>query len=299
MGNNAVMERYRIEKDGFSAEVNAFGAELKSFKNELTGVEYIWYADPAYWNESAPWLFPIVCDLRKNRTIINNRIYTMPIHGFASRSVFKLVEKTDDSLRLRLEESGETLAQYPFAFSLDIVYRIEKGCLKMDLEVKNRNDVVMPFFIGGHFGINCPMFAGDAFEDMTVEFDTEEALSLPRLDADERIVRTKVENLRFEGKKLALRYDLFDHDALMFATLKSRSAKLVNGEGRGLRVDFADFERLGVWTWPGKHAPYVCIEPWNGIGTCDDEDDVFEHKRSVQYAAPGETKTYRLTLTEI
>lgn len=292
-------ERFRIEKDGYSAEVNAFGAELRSFKNETTGTEYIWCADPAYWNESAPWLFPIVCDLRDNRTIINNRIYSMPIHGFASRLPFELVEQTGDTLRLRLEESAGTLAQYPYAFRLDIVYRIESGCLKMALEVSNKNDTVMPFFIGGHFGLSCPMFTGERFEDMVVEFEREEELSLPRLDAATRIVQTKVENLRFNGRRLALRYDLFDHDALMFATLRSRSAKLVNGAGHGIRVDFPGFERLGVWTWPGKQAPYVCIEPWNGIGSCDDEDDVFEHKRSVQFAAPGETKSYRLTLTEI
>lgn len=299
MDNRTACERYKIGKDGYSAEINALGAELKSFRNDTAGTEYIWYADPMYWNESAPWLFPLVCDLRNNQTIIDGRIYSMPIHGFACRMPFELVDKADDRICLRLSDTPETLSQYPFHFSFEISYKIDIGRLGIDLKVLNKNEADMPFFIGGHFGINCPMFKDERFEDMAVEFEHEEDVSLPRLDGEHRIVMTKIENMHFRGKRLELHYDMFDHDALMFPELKSRSVKLVNKTGKGLKVDFRGFEKLGVWTWPGKTAPYVCIEPWNGIGICDDEDDMFIHKRNVQYAAPGEIKTYHLELSEV
>jgi len=291
--------RYRIEKNGYSAEVETHGAELKSFKNENTGVEYIWYAKPEYWNESAPWLFPVVCDLRNDRTIIEGKEYTIPIHGFACRMDFELVEQAADMLCFRLKDTKDTLAQYPFHFELEIVYRIDGAELNMELKVKNKNERPMPFFIGGHFGFNCPMFEGDRFEDMTVRFEKEEALSLPQLDAATRIVHPERINLRFEGRELHLKYDLFDNDALMFDKISSRSVSLINREGHGVFVDFADFQNLGVWTWPKKQAPYVCIEPWNGIGTFVDEDDEFVHKRCVQYVDAGETKTYRLRIREL
>lgn len=291
--------RYRIEKDGYSVEVDTHGAELKSFANKNTGVEYIWYADPAYWNESAPWLFPVVCDLRNDRTIIDGREYTIPIHGFACRMEFEMLEQTDDMLRFQLKTTEETLAQYPFRFTLEIIYRLEAGRLNMELKVRNDDERRMPFFIGGHFGLNCPMFTGDRFEDMKVTFEKEEALSLPQLDAATRIVHPERVNLRFEGRKLKLKYDLFDNDALMFDRIQSRAVTLTNQDGRGVSVEFPDFQKLGVWTWPGKQAPYVCIEPWNGIGTCADEDDEFEHKRCVQYAMPGEIRTYQLAIQEL
>ena len=293
------MEMYDIADDGYSAKISAMGAELKSFRNDSTNVEYIWYADPKYWSESAPWLFPVVCDLRNHETVIDGRIYHIDIHGFASRMLFEVVEHRDNLLRMRLSDSPETLCQYPFRFVLEICYVLTGGRLDMTLTVTNPNDRAMPFFIGGHFGINCPMFAGERFEDMTVVFERDECLSLPTLDPEKRVVLPGKENMRFEGRTLRLDYDLFNHDALMFDKLQSRSVELVNPDGRGIRVAFPDFQMLGVWTWPKKHAPYVCIEPWNGIGTYSDEDDIFEHKRCVQYAQSNATRSYRLSICEI
>ena len=47
--------------------------------------------------------------------------------------------------------------------------------------------------------------------------------------------------------------------------------------GKGIRVSF-DMDVLAVWTSPGKQAPYLCIEPWQGGPAYADETGRFEDK---------------------
>mgnify|MGYP000028289951 FL=1 len=35
----------------------------------------------------------------------------------------------------------------------------------------------------------------------------------------------------------------------------------------------------------------MAVEPWGGLSTCSDEDDILEHKRGCLVAKPGETVT--------
>ena len=46
---------------------------------------------------------------------------------------------------------------------------------------------------------------------------------------------------------------------------------------------------FGIWSPPGKEAPFVCIEPW--YGRCDSEnfEGTLEERQWGNQAAPGET----------
>ena len=46
---------------------------------------------------------------------------------------------------------------------------------------------------------------------------------------------------------------------------------------------------LIVWSKP--EGDFVAVEPWGGLSTCSDEDDILEHKRGCLVAKPGETVT--------
>ena len=58
-----------------------------------------------------------------------------------------------------------------------------------------------------------------------------------------------------------------------------------------MRVDFDGFDYLGVWS-AANDAPFVALEPWRGTATGTDEDDVFEHKRGMDFLEPGESAEY-------
>ena len=44
--------RYVLENDTLRVEIASLGAELKSVKNKSTNQEYMWQADPQYWNRT-------------------------------------------------------------------------------------------------------------------------------------------------------------------------------------------------------------------------------------------------------
>ena len=90
------------------------------------------------------------------------------------------------------------------------------------------------------------------------------------------------------GRTLPLTHELFDFAETIFDVLNSRTVDLVKkGEEKGLRVSFPDFPYLIIWSKP--EGDFVAIEPWCGLSTCSDEDDVFEDKRGCLTAKPGET----------
>lgn len=60
--------------------------------------------------------------------------------------------------------------------------------------------------------------------------------------------------------------------------LESRQVTLSKkGEDKGVRLSFEGFPYLIVWSKP--EGDFVAVEPWGGLSTCSDEDDVLEHKR--------------------
>lgn len=54
------MSDVTLKNENLKIEVNLHGAELKSLYKMDTDTEYLWCADPAYWNRTSPVLFPFV-----------------------------------------------------------------------------------------------------------------------------------------------------------------------------------------------------------------------------------------------
>jgi galactose mutarotase-like enzyme len=72
----------------YAATISQAGAELKSLADLSTGKEYIWHGDPAWWNGSAPVLFPIVGGLKDGAYTFEGSTYKLGNHGFARSSEF-------------------------------------------------------------------------------------------------------------------------------------------------------------------------------------------------------------------
>ena len=98
-----------------------------------------------------------------------------------------------------------------------------------------------------------------------------------------------------EGDTLAPRDELFVSDALIFDQLRSRSVRFGVPGGRTLRVDFPAMPLLGVWTKPG--APFLCIEPWQGLADPVGYDGDFRAKPYVIEVAPGSERRFAMAIT--
>ena len=57
--------RITIENEILKAELESFGAELKSLVSKKDSQEYMWEADPAFWGKTSPILFPFIGKLEK------------------------------------------------------------------------------------------------------------------------------------------------------------------------------------------------------------------------------------------
>lgn len=282
-----------ITSGHLTARIHPLGAELHALA-DAAGREYLTDADPAFWTGHAPILFPIVGELRGGTYRLDGREYALPRHGFARRSRFDLIEHRDHVARFRLTDSAETRAVYPFAFALELSYRLCGVRLEIEAHVRNAGESELPFNLGFHPGFAWPLPGGGDKLAHAVVFAREEPGALRVLDAD-GLLRTAVPT-PVRGNTLPLSPELFDHDALVWDALESR-AVTYRGEpgGPALHIVFPDTNYLGVWQKPG--ADFVCIEPWQGLADEAGFTGDFREKAGVVVLPPGMTRSFRVDVT--
>ena len=117
------MARHKLENELIAIEVEEHGAELKSLVRKNTGKEYMWKADPKFWGRTSPVLFPFVGAVKDKQFRTKGQTYTMGQHGFARDMDFTLDSQTEDTLWFVLKSNEETMAKYPYAFTLRIGYQ--------------------------------------------------------------------------------------------------------------------------------------------------------------------------------
>lgn len=287
-----------FQKGGLTARADTLGGELVSLRDQ-SGTEYIWNGDPAYWPGRNPVLFPIVGGLKDGRVDIGGRTYEMARHGFARRSEFVIADRGEDFVEFELRERMGTLRQYPFFFSLRVRHQLCADGFYTQFTVTNPGTVPMPFCIGAHTAFRCPLGEGERFEDYRLVFDqTEDAVSI--LPGNGGVLLHDQPGPALEHTDtIRLDHAVFDAvDTLIYEGLRSKSVRLCHKDtGRGVRVDFSEFPMVAFWTMPGKKAPYICIEPWQGCAAFDNESGRFEDKSHCLTLAPGESKSLRYTVT--
>lgn len=137
--------------------ISLHGAELTSIRDSF-GRELLWQADPAFWKRHSPVLFPIVGSLWDKHFRVNGREYEMGQHGFARDMDFRLVSEREDEMWFELKSSPETLAKYPYKFTLRIGYRLEANKIHVMWEVSGDDSQTMWFQIGAHPAFYLPRF---------------------------------------------------------------------------------------------------------------------------------------------
>lgn len=281
---------YTLKYNNFSAKVSSLGAELISF-TDGSGREYIWQGHPSGWTGKNPNLFPVIGAVKEGGILYSGKAFPTPRHGFARHARFSLVEKTDAAICLELRESPETLAVYPYKFCLRISHHLHEKGFRTDYQVINTGNEDMYFCVGGHTAFNCPFDEKENFSDWKLIFDEPEdkeaMLPLPGgFISYENTMPAIV-----DGKYIPLDHSLHDRiDTLIFDGLNSKGVKLQGPEGDGVHMDFSDFPMIAFWTAPGKHAPYICLEPWQGCGALGNESGEFSDKPHAVRLAPGEMK---------
>lgn len=286
-----------LENEELTVKIQSLGGALSSIKTK-DGLEYLWQGDRNYWSGQAPVLFPICGSLRNDSARIGkNQITKMPRHGIVRKREFICEKKEKDSVLFSIESDEEMLQQYPYHFKLGIRYTLLENRVITEYCVENKGTEVMPFFIGGHPGFNCPLCPGENYDDYRLVFSEEETCSVPYPVTETGLIDMgRRAGFLNHQQELLLNHDLFSRDAVILDELKSRNVKLCSKKHeKGVELAFADFPYLVLWSTANK-GPFVALEPWTGLSTCSDEGDVFEEKRNVQLVEAGKCKAYKFDI---
>lgn len=272
----------RLNNGTIEIEIDKHGAELKSaVKN---GREYMWYADPEFWGRTSPVLFPFVGSLLNKTYRLNGKEYTMQQHGFARDKDFELLESTENSVTYILKSDSETLKNYPFEFTLIIKYTVEGSAVKVEWTVKNENDSVMSFSIGGHPAFN--LTEGQNY----FKFDTDKDLDYYLIDKNGFFDKNNKYILK-NGGIVPVTEGMFDNDALIIEDHQTHEVSLCDSEKKPYVTVKFNAPLFGLWAPAKKGCPFICIEPW--YGRCDRNDfdgDVSERDHIINLEANGTFK---------
>ncbi|WP_298090333.1 aldose 1-epimerase family protein [uncultured Sphingomonas sp.] len=282
-----------IGNDALTAAINPLGAELSSLR-DADGRELMTDADPAFWTGRAPILFPVI-GLTQDGIRIDGRRYAIPKHGFARHSLFTLVAHDATQAVFALEDSEATRTVYPYAFRLELTYRLDGATLVTEARIANRGEGPMLASFGFHPAFAWPLPYGQDRADHRIVFAEDEPGKLKAITPN-GLIAAEERASPLDGRTLHLADALFTDDALVWSPVHSRSVTYgANTDATPhLHIAFPDTDKLGIWTKP--HAAFICIEPWHGIADPEGFMGDFKDKPGVFEVAEGDAKTIAMSI---
>ena len=281
------MQTVTIENKEIRVEIRTLGAELQSFFDKRDGVEHMWKADSKFWPRKAPILFPAIGESKDGKINVDGADYPMARHGFARNEHFAVVLGQRAKVVLELNSDPGTLRQFPFDFKFRTTYELIENQLVQSFEVVNTGVSNMGFQLGGHPAFAVPFLEGENYDDYQIGFDSEFKLERHLLTED-GLYSGDTRVLSERASKIAISYELFEEDALVFKEIPSKQVWIQNKNGgKKLVMDYAGFPHLGIWSVAG--ANYVCLEPWVGCADNANQDADFFKKDSLIVLNAGES----------
>jgi galactose mutarotase-like enzyme len=222
---------------------------------------------------------------------VDGKEFELGQHGFARDMDFVLVSQASDQVRYRLESSVETLAKYPFPFVLEIAYRLHDNKLDVIWDVMNPASEDLYFQIGAHPAFNYPDYSLESKERGFLEFDKSEGLECIRIKEKGCVDAVAKYPLDVPADGLLpIESDTFDAiDTIMLQDSQIGMVAMYRADRTPwLRVTF-DAPVVGIWSPPGKVAPFICLEPWYGRCDAVGYEGDYKDKDWVNRLAPGES----------
>ncbi len=245
------------------------GAELISLK--FNGEEKL-HDGLNFWNRHSPILFPIVGQIKNNKTIIEEKEYSMTQHGFVRDMEFEEIKENYYILKY----NEETLKKYPYKFELHVWYEILENSLIVNYKVVNKDNKKIYFGLGAHPAFKCEYTTGK----YSIEFDKKED-NIEILQLENGLISNKkvdVKNYIYDNK-IKLNKDSFIKDAIIMKNLESKKVFLKFDEKEILNFEFENFPYLAIWSKVDSN--FICIEPWFNMADKIDSTGKFKDKENI------------------
>ena len=291
-----------IENGILRAEIAELGGEIQSLGRLENGkfIEYFWQGLPEYWSGRSPLLFPIVGRLRGGAYTYGGKTYEMRCHGFAPRLPHKVTKTGADSAETVLEESPESLAQYPIGFRFTQTLTLDGNTRHIKIKAVAKDELWCAF--GGHPGFVLPDDNGNTadFDSLYVRINDKKAPER-LMFSDTCFVLDKRTPFPLDSEgRFHLTHKLFDDDAVVLCDVKSATLCSTSTK-RSVTVTSPDANWYGFWqTRYSTDAPFLCLEPWQGIPSYDGDDKVFDEldrRPGMYHLMPGESAGFAFDIT--
>ena len=274
-----------LRNEQISITVSEKGAELQSIK-DANGKEYLWQGDPAFWPRRSPILFPIVCSVNNDTYQAEGQEYHLPRHGFARDTDFKLISRSDRKVTFALESSEETRKVYPYDFTLSVSYVLDGNKIGVIWHVLNTDNREIHFQIGGHPAFNIPGMKAGEQQSGRIRLDNAEPLDGLKsyIDGSHEMIEVPVET---EQGVIEFSDNTWRNDSVKIHKSQVHRAELLNKAGEPeVTLEFRT-PVIAFWSPYGKEAPFVCIEPWYGLGDPRGFLGAFKDKPLMNHLQPG------------
>ncbi|KRM67891.1 aldose 1-epimerase family protein [Apilactobacillus ozensis] len=283
----------KLENEYLTVLLNTKGAELSSVKNNKTSHEYIWQADANFWGRHAPVLFPIVGRLKDDFYYLDGKKYSMGQHGFARDNDFNIIDQDTNHITFELTENDETLAMYPYEFSLQITYILKAEELKVEYNIRNDDSKEMYYAIGAHPAFNLTesidnysikINNGGKYNHIPLNNSLSDFNDIDELDAN---VPLRLSREFFKDDAQII--DTNGNDQTSFSLFNEKSDFRVN-------VNAYNCKYAGIWSTYPKDGSFVCIEPWWGIADNTNHNHEIKNKTGINALMPSKNSEYRLDI---
>ena len=285
---------YTIQNDFLTVQISDRGAELQSIR-DAEGVEWLWQGDEAFWGERAPNLFPF-CGRIWNGLATVDGVPCNPgaLHGFFRDRVAEAEQISKTEIAFTQTEGADTLAGYPFAFRVRMIFSLKENTLTVRAEITNTGDRTMPYGYGAHPGFSTA-FAGGKTEDYYLEFPVEnQARSLCFCPDNCYLVGGDQPFEQKNGRGFDLTDDYFQTGSFFLRDMPTEVSLKSRLSDRFLTVSYEGFPYLGFWKVPG--ASYLCIEPWCSLPAYLGQNTELYEKADLMRVEPGETNVHEYSI---
>ncbi|MBR2282787.1 MAG: hypothetical protein IJ863_09225 [Spirochaetales bacterium] len=274
-----------IENDRIKVTLEELGAVVLSIVDKNDGSEHFWQWDPAIWPRRTAVCFPVCGVLIDSEYVYKGKTYSLPMHGFLRETRGALTVVSADHAYLSFSDTEETRANYPFAFSVIIDYKLEGSSLIITYQVRNTGCSVMPYSIGAHYTYALPSKLPDC------EYLFSSSPNAGSYTQDGCITGVSDVSL-FKGNTLPMDH-LFDVSGKIYKVSDLDTDYIAIGRNGNAftKVEFSGFRNVVLWG-KGNSSPFACIEPWDGIGDWFDHDKDIMHKRDINLLEPGAERVY-------
>lgn len=271
------------------------GGALTSLK--WNGVEMLHQPGGKTWSGQDHCIFPFTGMLADGFYLHNGKKYEMKIHGLLNYMKPIVLIDLPEHKRVLFSADKETLKKYPFNFDVFVDYIPDENGITISMEVINKGNETMPFYLGWHPAIQIPfdIHGEDAvMRPISLELEGVSNYRTHKM-ADGRYCYEEFDE--FEGNIIEMNSTDFVNGASTLLSSKGIESIVMRRKDDVLvKYELGGAPVVTIWTME-KQSNYVCVEPWWGMPDGNPLTREISEKKMILKALPGESikKSYRIS----